>query len=216
MASSIFIGWFGGVPWSTSGTTITFSGDVAADRFLGGDGTAALPTFSFSGTGDGDNGVYLSAADTVGVSAGGTLRLSVSSTAVTSAVPIQGANLTVSASSGTLTLLAPSGPLELSPGNLNIFTNGSLLLDGDTYTIQFGDAQDVSLSRGAANRLTLATGDVMNLAPTAFASLPTGAEGDMACVTDSNTATWGATIAGSGANNVLAYFNGTNWTVAGA
>lgn len=68
----------------------------------------------------------------------------------------------------------------------------------------------------SASRLTLSTGDAFNLAPTAFASLPTGSEGDLACVTDSNTATWGATIAGGGANNVLAYFNGTNWTVAGA
>lgn len=75
---------------------------------------------------------------------------------------------------------------------------------------------DVSLSRGAANRLTLATGDVLNLAPTAFASLPAAAEGNLACVTDSSTATWGATITGGGANNVLAFHNGTNWVVAGA
>lgn len=35
-------------------------------------------------------------------------------------------------------------------------------------------------------------------------------------VTDSNTATWGATVAGGGANKVLAWYNGTNWTVTGA
>src|SRR6266700_1196279 len=51
-----------------------------------------------------------------------------------------------------------------------------------------------------------------------FASLPAcsgtyiGAWGG---VTDSTTATWGATITGSGANNVLAFCNGTNWTVFG-
>lgn len=50
--------------------------------------------------------------------------------------------------------------------------------------------------------------------PVAFASLPTGVEGMLVPVTDSSTATWGATIAGGGANRVLAYFNGTNWTVA--
>lgn len=49
----------------------------------------------------------------------------------------------------------------------------------------------------------------------AFASLPTGVVGMMAGVSDSTTATWGATITGGGANHVLAYFNGTNWTVAG-
>jgi hypothetical protein len=50
-----------------------------------------------------------------------------------------------------------------------------------------------------------------------FANLPgTPVAGMLATVTDSNTATWGATIAGGGANNVLARYNGTNWTVVGA
>lgn len=49
-----------------------------------------------------------------------------------------------------------------------------------------------------------------------FASLPTcatGIEGTMSPVTDSSTAVWGATITGSSTNHVLAYCNGTNWTV---
>lgn len=51
----------------------------------------------------------------------------------------------------------------------------------------------------------------------AFGSLPAvPVEGMLVAVTDSSTATWGATITGSGANHVLAYYNGTNWTVAGA
>ncbi len=50
----------------------------------------------------------------------------------------------------------------------------------------------------------------------AFAALPAvPVEGMLVAVTDSNTATWGATIAGGGSNHVLAYYNGTNWTVAG-
>ena len=50
----------------------------------------------------------------------------------------------------------------------------------------------------------------------AFAGLPAvPIEGMQYTVTDSNTNTWGATIAGGGANRVLAYYNGTNWTVAG-
>jgi len=39
-------------------------------------------------------------------------------------------------------------------------------------------------------------------------------EGTTAPVTDSTTNTWGATITGSGGFHVLAYCNGTNWTVA--
>lgn len=38
-------------------------------------------------------------------------------------------------------------------------------------------------------------------------------EGAMASVTDSTTATWGATITGSGTNHVMAYCDGTSWTV---
>jgi len=51
----------------------------------------------------------------------------------------------------------------------------------------------------------------------AFSTLPTcvsALEGRMEAVNDSNTATWGATIAGSSTNHVLAYCDGSNWTVA--
>lgn len=51
----------------------------------------------------------------------------------------------------------------------------------------------------------------------AFATLATcaaGTEGNARGVTDSSTNTWGATITGGGANHVLAYCDGTNWTVA--
>jgi hypothetical protein len=40
-------------------------------------------------------------------------------------------------------------------------------------------------------------------------------KGALKSITDSSTATWGANIAGGGANQVLAYCNGTNWTVTG-
>lgn len=49
-----------------------------------------------------------------------------------------------------------------------------------------------------------------------FALLPACAaafEGMTKGVTDSSTATWGATITGSSTNHVQAYCNGTNWTV---
>lgn len=48
-----------------------------------------------------------------------------------------------------------------------------------------------------------------------FAALPAGETGMVATVTDSNTAVWGAAIAGGGANTVLAFYNGAAWTVAG-
>jgi hypothetical protein len=52
--------------------------------------------------------------------------------------------------------------------------------------------------------------------PVTVANLPSPVEGMMVSVTDSSTATWGATITGGGSNHVLAYYNGTNWTVAAA
>jgi hypothetical protein len=52
--------------------------------------------------------------------------------------------------------------------------------------------------------------------PGPFASLFTcngAAEGYISPVTDSNTNVWGASVASGGANHVLAYCDGTNWTV---
>jgi hypothetical protein len=195
----------------------------SASQFLGGDGTAGAPTFSF--TSDPTNGMYLSAADTLGFSAGGTLRLSVSGTAVTSSVPILAPNGTAGAPGFAFSTEATTGwylngaswvSLALAGTRTAYFDSNGFHTVAANGAIVIGSAEDVSLSRGAANRLTLAVGDAFNLAPTAFASLPAGAEGNLACVTDSNTATWGATIAGGGANNVLAFHNGTNWTVFGA
>ncbi len=51
---------------------------------------------------------------------------------------------------------------------------------------------------------------------TTFSTLPTcasGTEGTQRAISDSTTNTWGATITGSGADHVLAYCDGTNWTV---
>lgn len=49
----------------------------------------------------------------------------------------------------------------------------------------------------------------------AFASaIGSPVEGTLQAFTDSTTNTWGATITGGGANHVLGYFNGSNWTVA--
>jgi hypothetical protein len=53
--------------------------------------------------------------------------------------------------------------------------------------------------------------------PTVFANLPacgSAVEGTTATVTDSTANTFGATIAGGGRNHVLAYCDGTYWTVA--
>lgn len=51
--------------------------------------------------------------------------------------------------------------------------------------------------------------------PTTFAQLPNavGNTGARAFITDGSTSTFGATVAGGGANFVPVYSNGTNWKV---
>jgi len=88
----------------------------------GVDGSAAAPGFSF--TGDTDNGIYLSAADTVGVSAGGTLRFSVSGTIVTSTLPVYGANGSAAAPSYTLTADSDTGMYREDADKLGFATGG--------------------------------------------------------------------------------------------
>jgi hypothetical protein len=105
----------------------------------------------------------------------------------------------------------------LDPAGLFVF---SIKANGD---LQWGAgsshaAEDTTLTRSAAGVLNtpgqFKAASVRGSA-VAFAGLPTPVEGMLVAVTDSNTVTWGATIAGGGANHVLAYYNGTNWTVAG-
>jgi len=78
---------------------------------------------------------------------------------------------------------------------------------------------DTALVRTAAgvvevNNGTAGQSGVLLLRGRAFANLPASpVAGMVTTVTDSNTATWGATIAGGGANTVLAFYNGSNWTV---
>ncbi len=51
--------------------------------------------------------------------------------------------------------------------------------------------------------------------PFTFSTLPAASEGLLMNITDSTTATWGATVAGSGGNKAYVRWNGSNWTVVG-
>ena len=74
---------------STNGTvcqTFSTTAITSTIRSIGPAGAAATPTWSFSG--DPNSGIYSVGADAVGISAGGTLRFTVSTTAVTSTLPV--------------------------------------------------------------------------------------------------------------------------------
>lgn len=67
----------------------------------------------------------------------------------------------------------------------------------------------------ASPRLLAIAGDVTHGNGVTFAQLPSApTKGTRVLVTDSNTATWGATAAGGGSNAVVLRFNGTVWKVA--
>jgi hypothetical protein len=75
---------------------------------------------------------------------------------------------------------------------------------------------DGCLSRNSSDILTWPTGFKVGTS-SVFSSLPAcaaGIEGTLMPVSDSTTNVLGATITGTGANHVLAYCDGTNWTVA--
>ena len=125
-------------------------------------------------------------------------------------------------SSGTLNDARLSANVSLFGTSVpwaNVDTTGSSLADLATRSaadLNSGTLDDARLSANVILK-TVATFTVpVRLTPVAFAALPAGAEGMIASVNDSNTATWAATIAGGGANKVLAYYNGTNWVVAAA
>jgi hypothetical protein len=104
------------------------------------------------------------------------------------------------------------------------FGSGHFLKWGSSST-NTNFSADVGLYRNAAGVLEVNSGTAgayrdllarsIRGAAVAFASLPTAVEGMLVAVTDSTTTTWGATITGGGSSHVLAYYNGTNWTVAG-
>jgi len=70
-----------------------------------------------------------------------------------------------------------------------------------------------------SNQFIIDINGIPRAAPRAFSALPAASsalEGSTVPVTDSNTAVWGAVIAGGGANHVLAYCTGSAWHVAAA
>lgn len=86
-------------------------------------------------------------------------------------------------------------------------------------TLPTGAATLISDCSGVVNLFPQGIQTPTNLlTPNTFATLAAcaaGIKGQTATVTDSTVNTWGTTITGGGANNVLAFCNGTNWTVTG-
>lgn len=99
---------------------------------------------------------------------------------------------------------------------------------GTVTSVSVTTANGVSGSVATATTtpaITLTLGDItpdsvatesVAMTGVAFADLPAvPAAGMIAYVTDSDTVVWGATITGGDTNKVMAWYNGTNWTVFG-
>jgi hypothetical protein len=97
-------------------------------------------------------------------------------------------------------------------GKMQISTNGSLSGVGlDVLT----DGTLKIRNRAQTADGQLAAASVRGNAVT-VANLPAApVEGMLCAVTDATLNTWGSVVAGGGANHVLAYYNGTAWTIAG-
>jgi len=85
-------------------------------------------------------------------------------------------------------------------------------------TLTLPAANDTLTGRATSDTLTNKTLTTPGISKSTYSALPRCAvrtEGEIATVTDSTTNTWGASISGRGSNVVLAFCDGSHWTVAG-
>jgi hypothetical protein len=103
----------------------------------------------------------------------------------------------------------------------NVAQNVTQSINGNFITPTQPSYADAGAAGDAASPPTTNTTGYFNTPTVGFLCTtyanrpPSPTTGNQACFTDSNTTIWGATIAGGGASNVMAWYNGTNWTVVG-
>lgn len=126
-----------------------------------------------------------------------------------------GANRAVLMDSGNrAALLFYKGFLTTSTGGLS-WGFGSGANEGEQDTGIFRSAAGVAeMNNGTVGTYRDLKVRALRANAVTFANAVTSPpEGTIQAFTDSSTATWGATITGSGSNHVLGYYDGTNWTV---
>ena len=105
---------------SATATVVSLSSPTVTGVASFADGTAGAP--SISNTGDSNTGIFFSAADQVAISTGGTARVTVSSTAVTSAVNV------VIPDAGTIGSATTTGAVQIE-------ADGDVVLSDDLYIL---------------------------------------------------------------------------------
>mgnify|MGYP003647569467 CR=1 FL=1 len=126
-------------PGAGSFTTVITTGDITPGlRIRNTDGSALAPSYTFDSVGNSDTGMFLPAANTVGVSTNGNLRLSVDTASVTSTLPHLVENGTEAAVAYGFTAQSATGMYrESGTGFLNFSVGGTEQLSLETAASRF-------------------------------------------------------------------------------
>lgn len=222
-----------GANWTTTAGTFAISSNTALVTAV----TGAAALTAYTGTTFASN-QYAQATYLAGGSWGGAIGVRLSNSAATGYIlyGIAGSSSAIAkVVAGTVTNIATGGPgfstsdilrLEVTGTSITASQNGAVILTATDSSIASGypglgaiDFTGGVMDNFKGGDLTW-VGKINNIQyiPNPFSSLTTCAstiEGQVSAVSDSSTATWGATITGSGSNHVLGYCDGTNWTVMG-
>lgn len=107
--------------------------------------------------------------------------------------------------------------IQLGNGAQILTSTGSITFAPNNNIINMGANQVSNIARTNFGGSDGGVNGAARFNPQTFASLPAAAAGNagcVACVSDSTTVVWGATITGLGTHTVLAFSDGANWTVA--
>lgn len=113
--------------------TVSTSGVTSTLPLLAPAGLVSAPSLSFSG--DSDTGLYSVGANSLGVAVGGVLQLGITTTGITSALPILNADGLVTAPSFSFSGDTNTGIYRIGADQLGFATNGTLALTISTTAI---------------------------------------------------------------------------------
>jgi hypothetical protein len=134
---------------------IVVTGDVSADHFLAGNGTAGAPAISF--TAQTNKGIYTSGSNNVSIATGGTQRVSVDADGnlelKTGALIIP--NGDVADASIQLATASNTGIYSSDPANLLIATAGTPALTIDNGKVLVGASRVLEIQNGSVSSPTL-------------------------------------------------------------
>lgn len=221
----------GGVPYCTSATAwtttsaLTFNASGAAGEGLAiSAGTAASAVSALTVSGEVNynaaalNFIDISMKDTSSHASTNAFRIRGGAAGTTDLLTVTKAGAIIAGSASVKFSSSADSTTGMTPGSglTLFFASGVNYWSYDVVRIY--PATDNAYNLGTAG-LSFGTNFLYTsqYKGVAYANRPgTPVAGMVINITDSNTATWGATVAAGGANNVLARYNGTNWTVVGA